>query len=63
MPTSIVIREQKRNDKSFATTVQLGSEGAQHKITITNSFSEEQEKPLDWYFEEWLNFPFTDKNI
>jgi tetratricopeptide (TPR) repeat protein len=61
MPTSIVIREQKKNDKSFAATVRLGSEGAQHEITITNSFSEEQEKRLEWYFEEWLNFPFTDK--
>ena len=30
-------------------------------IQIKNPFSEQEEARLAWYFEEWLNFPFTQR--
>jgi hypothetical protein len=35
--------------------------GPEHHITISNPFSDKQEKELEWYFEEHLEFPFTKK--
>jgi len=59
--TQIIIREKRKNKEDFAATAQFGAQGAPHDITIKNPFSEQQEKNLEWYFEKWLNFPFTDK--
>jgi len=30
-------------------------------ITVIDPFSDEEEKRLEWYFEEHLKFPFVDK--
>jgi len=35
--------------------------GAEYPITICDPFSEKQEQYLEWYFEEWLGFPFLDQ--
>src|SRR5258708_6830339 len=35
--------------------------GPAYPITISNPFSDEEEDELEWYFEEHLAFPFTDK--
>jgi hypothetical protein len=35
--------------------------GPEYPITITNPFEEQQEKELEWYFEEHLEFPFIKK--
>src|SRR5579884_4283212 len=35
--------------------------GPLNPITITNPFSTEEEEELEWYFEEHLQFPFTQK--
>jgi len=35
--------------------------GPEYSITITNPFEEQQEQELEWYFEEHLEFPFTNK--
>ena len=35
--------------------------GPEYPITINNPFEEQQEKELEWYFEEHLEFPFTKK--
>ncbi len=61
MATPIIVREVKKNKKSFAATVQFDPEGAPYEITVTDPFSEQEEDLLEWYFEDWLNFPFTDK--
>jgi len=61
MPIPIIIREQSSSTGSFSATVQFDTYGAACPITITNPHSHEQEEQLEWYFEEWLRFPFTDK--
>src|SRR5713226_3688462 len=33
---------------------------AQYPITISDPFSEKEETELEWYFERYLRFPFTD---
>ncbi|HBE27197.1 MAG TPA: Tfp pilus assembly protein PilF [Ktedonobacter sp.] len=35
--------------------------GPLYPITISNPFSDEEEQELEWYFEEHLEFPFTNK--
>ena len=35
--------------------------GPEYLITISNPFSEKEEQELEWYFEEHLAFPFTNK--
>ncbi|MEI2611421.1 MAG: hypothetical protein V9G20_22540 [Candidatus Promineifilaceae bacterium] len=32
-----------------------------YPITVTDPFTPAQEAELEWYYERWLNFPFTDK--
>src|SRR5207249_1130743 len=34
--------------------------GPDYPITISDPFSKEEEKLLEWYFEEHLHFPFTE---
>ncbi len=61
MTAPIIIRETGKDEQSFVATVQFDTHGAPYAITVTNPFSEKQEKELEWYFEQWLKFPFTDK--
>ena len=69
MPKFIIIREmeqkkensEKNFPENFQAQVQFGASAAPHKIIIQNPFSKEQEARLEWYFEKWLDFPFTDK--
>ena len=35
-------------------------EGYRWETTLTPIFTDAEEAELDWYFEEWLRFPFTD---
>lgn len=35
--------------------------GPRYNVTICDPFSEQQERALEWYFEEHLRFPFTDQ--
>ncbi|MCA9797445.1 MAG: flagellar hook-basal body complex protein, partial [Candidatus Eremiobacteraeota bacterium] len=60
MTTPIIIRETTKTDDGFAATVQF-ADGAPYPITVSDPFSEAEEKRLEWYFERWLSFPFTDK--
>ena len=39
----------------------LDVDGYTYQATLTPIFSEEERAELDWYFEEWLQFPFTDR--
>ncbi len=61
MSIPIIIREINKNEEAFAATVQFNTHGVPHEVTVSNPFSEEEEARLEWYFEQWLNFPFTDK--
>jgi hypothetical protein len=35
--------------------------GPVNPVTISNPFSEQEEHELEWYFEEHITFPFTQK--
>ena len=61
MTVPIIIREVEKNEKGFSATVQFGPEGAPYEIEVSDPFSEQEEARLEWYFEEWLKFPFTDQ--
>jgi hypothetical protein len=64
MPGTIIIKETEKEtpgtEAAFAATVQFDSSDA-YEITVRNPFAEAEEKRLEWYFEEWLEFPFMDK--
>jgi len=60
MTTPIIIREESKSNDTFAATVQFDPHGAPYEISVSHSFSEQEEEQLEWYFEEWLKFPFTD---
>ena len=37
-------------------------DGQEYPITVADPFSEQEEKRLEWYFEEHLRFPFTESS-
>ncbi|GAP95147.1 tetratricopeptide repeat protein [Leptolyngbya sp. NIES-2104] len=37
--------------------------GSQFEITVSDPFVEQDEQLLEWYFEEWIKFPFSDSTI
>ena len=61
MTPPIIIREVEKNEDSFAATVQFDPYGAPYEITVSDPFSKAEEERLEWYFEQWLKFPFIDK--
>jgi len=61
MSAPVIIKESGKNEQGFSATVQFDTHSAPYSITVSNPFSEKQEKELEWYFEQWLKFPFTDK--
>ncbi len=58
MPT-ITIRERQQTDRGFEATVSFGR--GEYPITVSNPFSEAEEARLEWYFEQWIRFPFVEK--
>ena len=58
----LTIREEGINDGGFTATLNFDS-GNSYPITVTDPFTNQEEKDLEWYFEEWLVFPTlgTDK--
>lgn len=54
----IRIREQKDGANSTKAKV-IFEGGAEYDIIIHNPFSEEEERQVEWYFEDHLRFPFT----
>ena len=56
----ITIRENGQKDGVFDARVIFDNQG-EYDAIIENPFDEQQEKLLEWYFEEWLKFPFTNK--
>ena len=37
--------------------------GSEFPITVTDPFTHQDEQQLEWYFERWIKFPFTDETI
>ncbi len=54
----ITIEEKGEKDGVFEAGVSFDNQG-EHDVIIQNPFDEKQERLLEWYFEEWLTFPFT----
>ncbi|MDB9375156.1 tetratricopeptide repeat protein [Nodularia sphaerocarpa] len=59
--TVITIREEGRIDTGFAAKLQF--DGGEYPVTISDPFTPQEEKLLEWYFEEWVTFPFSDTVI
>ncbi len=54
----ITIREQHKTGTGFEAILSF-DDRVEYSVTITDPFTPEDEKQLEWYFEEWLNFPLT----
>ncbi|GAB6039507.1 tetratricopeptide repeat protein [Endothiovibrio diazotrophicus] len=57
--TLLTIREQPGADG--ANTVVSFDHGPEHPATVSDPFDEKQETDLEWYFEEYLKFPFIEE--
>ncbi len=59
--TLIEIREREQiADDEFSAEV-VFDHGAPYPITVKDPFTEAEERRLEWYFEQHLRFPFTDR--
>jgi len=61
MAIQVFVKERSREGEKFTATVQFDALGESAPLSVANPATPEQERELEWYFEEWLNFPFTDK--
>ncbi|MEO0967426.1 MAG: tetratricopeptide repeat protein [Cyanobacteria bacterium J06639_18] len=57
----ITIREERKTDHGFE--VCLSFDGAEYSVSVIEPFTPKEEKELEWYFEDWVRFPFTDTTI
>jgi len=58
-PITVTIRERQQTEHGFEATVSFGR--GEYPITIASPFSAAEEARLEWYFEQWIRFPFTEK--
>jgi tetratricopeptide (TPR) repeat protein len=56
--TLITLRE--RGTKTDSAVITFEGSSAEFPVTISDPFSADEEKRLEWYFEQHLRFPFTD---
>src|SRR5205085_1208264 len=57
-----LIRIQERTrDQDGSNAIVSFDHGPEYPITISDAFTEKEEQELEWYFEEHLAFPFTNK--
>ncbi|MEA5447148.1 tetratricopeptide repeat protein [Leptolyngbya sp. CCNP1308] len=61
MPT-IALRYQQASESGFVTTVSIDGQ-TQYSVTIGDPFTERQEQELEFYFEQWIRFPFDNQVI
>jgi tetratricopeptide (TPR) repeat protein len=54
----ITIREQQQTATGFAASLSFGD--GEYDIIITDPFTPQEERELEWYFEEWLVCPIVD---
>jgi tetratricopeptide (TPR) repeat protein len=60
MPT-IEIRQTATTETGFNATVTIAN--AEFAITVRDPFERSEERELEWYFEQWIKFPFSDGTI
>ncbi|MBD2463714.1 tetratricopeptide repeat protein [Oscillatoria sp. FACHB-1407] len=61
MPT-LTIRECQSTTSGFAATLSIDNQ-VQYDITVHDPFDGKQERELEFYFEEWIRFPFDNQVI
>ncbi|TVQ10635.1 MAG: hypothetical protein EA368_07020, partial [Leptolyngbya sp. DLM2.Bin27] len=61
MPT-ITLRYQQVTEAGFAATVSIDGQ-TQYPVTLADPFTEQQERELEFYFEQWIRFPFDNQVI
>jgi hypothetical protein len=54
--SQIIIREQEKTDTGFRATVSFDGRG-EYPISISEPFTPQQEKELEWYFERQCDSP------
>ena len=61
----LTIRQHTRTDSGFTATLTIaGPDGtSQYEITLKDPFDLRQEQELEFYFEEWIRFPFDQQVI
>ncbi|WP_129677652.1 tetratricopeptide repeat protein [Candidatus Chloroploca sp. Khr17] len=57
--TTILIREITNAGDGPNATLSIDGQG-EYPVTVRDPFDPEEERLLEWYFEQWLRFPFTD---
>lgn len=55
--SKITIRAGQKTSEGFAATVSIDDQ-TQYPITVRDPFDGKQERALEFYFEEWIRFPF-----
>ena len=60
MQQQLSIQQRGETAESWQAVVRFNN-GPENSITISNPFAEKEEQELEWYFEEYLEFPFTQK--
>jgi len=50
-----------REDVGRPTGAVLRIDGYDYPVTVASPFKAEQLREFDWYFEQYLRFPFTDR--
>ena len=61
MPT-ITLRYQQTTESGFTATISIDGQ-TQYPVTIQDPFTEQQERELEFYFEQWVRFPFDNQVI
>src|SRR6266702_3285515 len=59
--TLIRIQERPNGPNGANAIVNFNNSGAEYPIAISDPFSPEEEKLLEWYFEDHLQFPFLEQ--
>lgn len=53
-------KEKGPENSEFEATVSFDAD-EEYELTLTNPLGPKRQEELEWYFEQWLKFPFTDK--
>jgi len=61
MPT-LTLHHQQTTESGFAATLNIDGQ-SQYSVTVSDPFTESQERELEFYFEQWIRFPFDNQTI
>ncbi len=59
---TISLRYQQTTEAGFVATVSIDGQ-TQYPVTVQDPFTERQERELEFYFEQWIRFPFDNQVI